>query len=235
MFSIPISITNTLFDGAMLDLGASINVLPSSLYESLKLGPLKYTRVAISLANKSNVLPLGKIEDVIVKVGDLSFPTDFYVLEMDTNDESIPIILGRPFMKSARMIIDVHMGSVSVQSGKEKLTYQVFKHTIPSIPIPSLNGITITINNDNKEPITVLGNGPMLLTMQEASSSNSIVQVNNKKKQPPTQAKCGGVVDPSPKKVNPTKKKRQHGRPPKVKQVWQVKGKKELGDIKPNN
>ena len=175
MFSIPISITNTLFDGAMLDLGASINVIPSSLYESLKLRPLKYTRVAISLANKSNVLPLGKIEDVIVKVGAFSFPTDFYVLEMDTDDELIPIILGRPFMKSARMIIDVHMGSVSVQSGRDKLTYQVFKHTIPSKPTPSLNGITITINNDNKEPITVLGNGPMLLTMQEASSSNGFV------------------------------------------------------------
>src|ERR1044071_1840095 len=116
---------------------------------------------------------------------------------MDTNDESIPIILGRPFMKSARMIIDVHMGSVSVQSGKKKLTYQVIKHNIPSVPIPSLNGITIIIDNDNKKPVTVLGNGPMLLTMQEASSSNSVVQDSNKKKQPPTQAKCGGVVDPS--------------------------------------
>src|ERR1044071_8219489 len=116
----------------MVDLGASINVIPSSLYDSLKLGPLKYTRIAISLANKSNVLPLSKLDDVIVKVGDSSFPTDFYVLEMDTNDESIPIILGRPFMKSVRMIIELHMGSVSVQSGKEKLTYQVFKHTIPS-------------------------------------------------------------------------------------------------------
>ena len=106
------------------------------------------------------------------------------------------------------MIIDVHMGSVSVQSGKEKLTYQVFQHTIPSVLIPSLNGITITINNDNKEPITVLGNGSMLLTMQKASSLNSVVLVSNKKKQPPTQAKCGGVVDPSPKKVNPPRKKR---------------------------
>ena len=138
-------------------------------------------------------------------------------------------------MKSARMIIDVHMGKVSVQNGKEKLTYQVFKHTIPSIPLPSLNGITITINNKNEEPITVLGNGPMLLTKQEASSSNSFMQVNNKKKQPLTQAKCGGVVDPSPKKVNPPRKKHQHGKPPKVKQVWQVKDKKELGNIKPNN
>ena len=165
MFLIPISIANTLFDGAMLDFGASINVIPSSLYYSLKLGPLKYTRVAIQLANKANVLPLGKLEDVIVKVGDLSFPTEFYVLEMETNYESIPIILGRPFMKSARMIIDVHMGSVSVQSGKKKLTYQVFKHTIPSVPIPSLNGITIIIDNDKKESITVLGNSPMLLTM----------------------------------------------------------------------
>ena len=121
------------------------------------------------------------------------------------------------------------------QSGRHKLTYQVFKHTIPSVPIHSLNGITIIIDNNNNEPITVLGNGPMLLTMQEASSSNSVVQVSNKKKQPPTQAKCWGVVGPSSKKVNPPRKKRQHGRPPKVKQVWQVKGKKELGNIKPNN
>src|ERR1044071_9476761 len=110
----------------MLDLGASINVIPSSLYDSLKLGPLKYTRVPIQLADKANVFPLGKLEDVIVKVGDLSFPTDFYVLEMDTKDDSIPIILGRPFMKSARMIIDVHMGLVSVQSVGDKLSYQVF-------------------------------------------------------------------------------------------------------------
>src|ERR1044071_3808602 len=93
MFSIPISIANTIFDGAMLDLGASINVIPSSLYDSLKLGPLKYTRTAISLANQSNVFPLGKLEDVIVKVEDFSFPTDFYLLEMDTTNDSIPIIL----------------------------------------------------------------------------------------------------------------------------------------------
>src|ERR1044071_74840 len=127
MFSIPISIANTLFDGAMLDLGASINVIPSSLYDSLKLVPLKYTRVAIQLANKANVLPLGKLEDVIVKVGDLSFPTDFYILEMDTKDDSIPIILGRPFMKSARMIIYVYMVWVLVLRLRDKLTFYGFK------------------------------------------------------------------------------------------------------------
>ena len=77
MFTIPITIGGTKLNKAMLDLGASINVMPSSLCESLKLGPMHATNISIQLADSSNVHPIGIVEDVLVMVGDLTFPADF--------------------------------------------------------------------------------------------------------------------------------------------------------------
>ncbi|XP_026398721.1 uncharacterized protein LOC113294543 [Papaver somniferum] len=68
------------------DLGASINVMPASIYESLKLGPLKNTGIVIQLANRSNTYPKGVIEDVLVQVNQAIFPADFYVLDMMDED-----------------------------------------------------------------------------------------------------------------------------------------------------
>ena len=62
----------------MLDLGASINVMPYSIYASLKLGPLKQTEVIIQLADRSNAYLKGVVEDALVKVNELIFPTDLY-------------------------------------------------------------------------------------------------------------------------------------------------------------
>ena len=96
-------IGNSKFENAMLDLGASINVMSLSIYKSLSLGPLQPTVVVIQLANRSVTHPTGYIEDVLVRVGELIFPTDFYVLEMEEgfSHGSAPIILGRPFLKTA--------------------------------------------------------------------------------------------------------------------------------------
>lgn len=84
------------------DLGASINVMPFSIYASLNLRPLEETRVVIQLADRSNVYPGGVVEDLLVKVNDLVFPADFYILDME--DESIPfsivVLLGRPFFEN---------------------------------------------------------------------------------------------------------------------------------------
>src|ERR1044071_5589384 len=104
MFSIPNKIVSKSFDRAMLDLGASINVLPLYLLDSLSLGPLVNTRVAIQLADRSNILSLGKLEDVLVSVGEFSYPADFYVLQMDYDEKVVPIILVRPFMRTANTL-----------------------------------------------------------------------------------------------------------------------------------
>ena len=114
-FTIPCIIGNTRFEQCMLDLGASINVMPYSIYASMNLGELKQDGVIIQLADRSNAYPKGVLEDVLVQVNHLIFPADFYVLEMEDSSHapSLPILLGRPFMKTARTKIDVFTGTLT--------------------------------------------------------------------------------------------------------------------------
>ncbi|KAL2243646.1 UNVERIFIED_CONTAM: Retrovirus-related Pol polyprotein from transposon 17.6 [Sesamum indicum] len=100
-FSIPCKIGMIGIKKAMCDLGASINVMPLTIFESLKVGPLKETGVVIQLADRSVVYPEGVLEDVLVQVNELVFPADFYVLDMreDNSPNSTSILLGRPFLK----------------------------------------------------------------------------------------------------------------------------------------
>jgi hypothetical protein len=102
MYAIPIVIGEQTIDKVMLDLGASINVMPLSLYKELKLGPMKTTRIVIQLADRSNTYPVGMVEDILVKTRNLIFPADFYVINMDNEDatEQSLILLGRPFLKN---------------------------------------------------------------------------------------------------------------------------------------
>ncbi|XP_076951755.1 uncharacterized protein LOC143625226 [Bidens hawaiensis] len=79
VFTIPCKMGNLSIPRAMLDLGASINVLPYSIFKTLNVGPLKRTGVVIQLADKSMVHPKGVLEDVLVQVNELVFPADFYV------------------------------------------------------------------------------------------------------------------------------------------------------------
>ncbi|RDX79282.1 hypothetical protein CR513_40314, partial [Mucuna pruriens] len=96
IFSFPCTIGDYTFADTMLDLGASTNVMPTSIYKSLNFGDLEPTQMTIQLANKSVVQPLGVLKDVLVQVNELIFPTDFYVLDMDdeTLGKGSTLILG---------------------------------------------------------------------------------------------------------------------------------------------
>ncbi|CAN6566317.1 unnamed protein product [Malus baccata var. baccata] len=126
-FTIPCVIGNTRFKSAMLDLGASINVMPYSIYASMNLGKLKNDGVIIQLADRFNAYPKGVVEDVLVQVNHLIFPADFYVLEMDESDHapSLPILLGRPFMKTAQTKIDVAKGEVTMAFGGDMICFKI--------------------------------------------------------------------------------------------------------------
>ena len=115
MFTIPCTIGNTQLEKAMLDLGDSINVMPYSIYVSLKLGPLNKTGIVIQLADRSIAYPKGVVEDVLVQVNDLLFLADFYVLDMENGDQTTPILLGRPFLKTSKTKIDVHSGTLTME------------------------------------------------------------------------------------------------------------------------
>ncbi|KAM2604976.1 hypothetical protein TB2_033831 [Malus domestica] len=128
-FTIPCVIGNTKFEHAMLDLGASINVMPYSIYTSMNLGELKNDGVIIQLVDRSNAYPKGVLEDVLVQVNDLVFPTDFYMLEMEDSAHSTPllILLGRPFMKIAHTKIDVFKGTLTMEFDRDVIDFNNFE------------------------------------------------------------------------------------------------------------
>ncbi|RDX94802.1 hypothetical protein CR513_22762, partial [Mucuna pruriens] len=96
IFFVPCTIGDCTFGDAMLDLGASINVMPTSIYKSLNFGDLELTGMRIQLTNRSVVQPLGVLEDVLVQVNELIFPADFYMLDMEdeTSGKGSTSILG---------------------------------------------------------------------------------------------------------------------------------------------
>ena len=105
-FSVPCIIGNLKFDNILCDLGASINLMPLSIFRALGMGELKQTVVSLQLADRSIKYPLGVLEDVLVKVDKFYFPVDFIVLDME-EDSNVPLILGRPFLVTGRTLIDV--------------------------------------------------------------------------------------------------------------------------------
>ncbi|XP_076883120.1 uncharacterized protein LOC143531785 [Bidens hawaiensis] len=113
---------------AMLDHGASINVLPYSIFKTLNVGPLKRTGVVIQLADKSMVHPKGVLEDVLVQVNELLCPADFYVLDMEDGDtlDSSSILLGRPFLKTAKTKIDVYSGTLSMEFDGKIINFNIY-------------------------------------------------------------------------------------------------------------
>jgi len=122
-FTIPCLIGSLNIDNALADLGASINVMPYSLFKQLGLGKPKQTRMSIQLADKTVRNPRGIVEDVLVKINKFVFPVDFIVLDMD-EDNSIPLILGRPFLATAKTKIDVATGELILRVGDESINLQ---------------------------------------------------------------------------------------------------------------
>ncbi|XP_061351860.1 uncharacterized protein LOC133296819 [Gastrolobium bilobum] len=92
-FTIPCVIGNTYQGKALCDLGASINLMPSSVFKQLATGPAKSTTVTLQMADRSIVKPEGKVEDLLVKVDRFIFPADFIILDYEA-DVDVPIILG---------------------------------------------------------------------------------------------------------------------------------------------
>ncbi|GJW69554.1 reverse transcriptase domain-containing protein [Tanacetum coccineum] len=109
---------------ALADLGASINLMPLSVFEKLNLQRLTKTRMILELADRSISTPTGIAEDVFVKVGTFYFPADFVVVDYDA-DPRVPLILGRPFLRTARALIDVHGEKMTLRHDDQSVTFKV--------------------------------------------------------------------------------------------------------------
>ena len=127
--TILVNIGGTCIDKALLDLGASVNLLPYSVYKQLGLGELKPTNITLSLADRSVKIPKGIVEDVLVKVEKFYYPVDFVVLDTEpiaSGPNHVPIILGRPFLATANAIINCRNGVMQLTFGNMTLELNIF-------------------------------------------------------------------------------------------------------------
>jgi len=124
-FTLPITIGNLTVGKALLDLGASINLIPLSILKKIGDVEVRPTRITLQLADRSIKHPYGIVEDLLVKVDKFMFPVDFVVMEME-EDLEVPLILGRPFMKTARVMIDMDKGKLKVCVQDEEVSFNVF-------------------------------------------------------------------------------------------------------------
>ncbi|GJU45523.1 reverse transcriptase domain-containing protein [Tanacetum coccineum] len=158
---------------ALADLGASINLMPLSVWKKLSLPELSHTRMTLELANRSVAYPVGVVEDVIVKVGKFHFPANFVVIDYDV-DPRVPLILGRPFLRTARALVEVFREELILRDRDEKLIFHVdntSKHP--------QNHTNESINMINFIDITCEDRFPEVLKKSTHPSSDSTTPLSN--------------------------------------------------------
>nr|GFA66817.1 reverse transcriptase domain-containing protein [Tanacetum cinerariifolium] len=109
---------------ALVDLGASINLMPLSVWKELSLLELTPTCMTLDLTDRSVSKPIGIAKDVSVKVGMFHFPADFVVIDFEP-DPRVPLILERCFLKTGRALIDVYKGELTLRIRNEAITYNL--------------------------------------------------------------------------------------------------------------
>ncbi|GJX48077.1 reverse transcriptase domain-containing protein [Tanacetum coccineum] len=123
-FLIPCEFSGINTCNALADLGASINLMPYSVWKDLSLPELTPTCMTLELADRSITEPIGIAKDVRLMVGKFQFPADFVVVDFEP-DPRVPLILGRSFLKTSRALIDVYEGEITLRVGKEAITFNL--------------------------------------------------------------------------------------------------------------
>ncbi|XP_070036794.1 uncharacterized protein [Nicotiana tomentosiformis] len=125
-FTIPLFLGKQEVGRALCDLGASRNLVPSRLFKQLELVVLRPTTITLQLTDRSLVMTEGIIEHVLVRVEKFILHAEFIVLDYEV-DEEVPIILGRPFLSTGGVIIDVREGKLKMRVDNEEITFNVIE------------------------------------------------------------------------------------------------------------
>ncbi|GJT16302.1 putative reverse transcriptase domain-containing protein [Tanacetum coccineum] len=125
-FTLPCHINDVCFDNALVDLGASVSVMPLLTYLNLGIGELVHTKLIVELADRTVKYPKGIAENVLVGISKFTFPVDFIILHMP-EDVNVPLILRRLFLSTAHAKIDVYKRKITLRVREEKIIYKSVK------------------------------------------------------------------------------------------------------------
>ncbi|GKC35910.1 DNA-directed DNA polymerase [Tanacetum coccineum] len=121
-FTIPCDIGHLHINNALVNLGASISLMPYTMYEKLGLGEPKPTRMSLELADRSIQYPRGIAKNVLIKIDKFVLPINFVILDM-REDSKILIILVRPFLATTRAMIDVFNKKITLKVGNKEVIF----------------------------------------------------------------------------------------------------------------
>ncbi|XP_070035604.1 uncharacterized protein [Nicotiana tomentosiformis] len=124
------------FAKALCDLGASINLMPNSVFKTLEIEQPRPTSMRLQMVNHTMKRPLGVIEDVLLRDDKFILLADFVIIDCEV-DYEMSIILGRPFLAKEKVLCDVEARELTFQVGDEKVVFYVCK----SIRQPNSNEV----------------------------------------------------------------------------------------------
>ncbi|GJR30333.1 reverse transcriptase domain-containing protein [Tanacetum coccineum] len=162
---------------ALANLGASINLMPLSVWKKLSLPELTPTCMTLKLADRSISRLNGVAEDVFLKVGKFHFPADFVVIDFDV-DPRVPLILERSFLKTGPALIDVYAGELTLRVGNKAVTFNLdqtsrYSSNYDDISVNRINVIDVTCEEYSQE---VLG---FSMSGNPTPTSNPIVSTSS--------------------------------------------------------
>ncbi|GJS34525.1 zinc knuckle CX2CX4HX4C containing protein [Tanacetum coccineum] len=123
-FILPCSIGRLDFNNALADLGASISIMPFSMYKRLGMGKLEPINMVIEMADNTKSIPKGIVKNLLIRIDKFIFPIDFVILDI-IEDYRMPIILGRPLLATAHAKVDIFRKSISLEVGNEKVIFKM--------------------------------------------------------------------------------------------------------------
>nr|GEZ68983.1 reverse transcriptase domain-containing protein [Tanacetum cinerariifolium] len=172
---------------ALADLEASINLMPLSVWKKLGLPDLIPTQMTLELANRAICTPDGIARDVFVPVGKFTFLADFVVVNYES-DPRVPLILGRPFLRTTHALIDVHGEEMILRDGDERLTLNM-KHDTASYSnhpyresVNLINIFTLSSEDCLKDLVSHKHSGnPTFLLHKEIASPKVIPEIHDSK------------------------------------------------------
>ncbi|GJS86488.1 reverse transcriptase domain-containing protein [Tanacetum coccineum] len=160
-FLIPCEFSGINTCNALADLGASINLMPYSVWKTLSLPELTPTCMTLELADRSISEPIGIAEDVYVTVGKFQFPTDFVVVNFEP-DPRVPLILKRSFLKTIRALIDVYEGEITLRVGRE--AHVIMTNEVVGPKIRGTHRLIVNHMTVNRIDVTDMDEGEELLS-----------------------------------------------------------------------